>query len=78
MAVFTAVPHSQHSAQEYICDLKKGIVTHFWDDKRLENDNKKTGRRAKDGGAYVLYLAMTFEDESDSEGDSESDSESDS
>ena len=61
MVVLTAVPHSRHSAQEYICKLKKGLVTHFWDDKRLENKNKKTGRRAKKGGAYVLYLAMTFE-----------------
>ena len=61
MAVLTIVTEeSQDSAQEYTNELKKDLITHFWHDDRLENDNKKTGRRAKSGAAYVLYLSMKF------------------
>ena len=61
MAVLAIVTEqSRDSAQEYTNELKKDLITHFWHDKRLENDNKKTGRRAKSGAAYVLYLAMEF------------------
>ena len=63
MVVLTAVPHSQHSAQQYTTDLKKDLIKHFRreDDERLQSKTTGSGRPAKSGAAYVLYLAMKFD-----------------
>ena len=74
MAVLTVVTEKiQHSAQRYTISLKKKLIVHLREenDKRLKNKSTGSGRLAEGGAAYVLYLAMKFEDESSS--DSESD-----
>ena len=74
MAVLTVVTEEiQHSAQRYTNSLKKKLIIHLREenDKRLKNKSTRSGRLAEGGAAYVLYLAMKFEDESSS--DSESD-----
>ena len=67
MAVLTVVtketlPPSQDSRQNYTNDLKKDLIEHFRDedDERLKNKATGSGRPAKSGAAYVLYLAMKF------------------
>ena len=79
MAVLTVVTEktlppdeSQDSAEQYTLDLKKDLIKHFRDEKdeRL-NKSSAPGASSSSGVAYVLYLAMKFEDESSS--DSESD-----
>ena len=71
----------QHSAEKYTISLKEKLIVHLQEenDKRLRKKSKRSGRPAEGDAAYVLYLAMKFEDESSSEsrGDSESDCESD-
>ena len=84
MAVLTVVTEktlppdeSQDSAEQYTLDLKKDLIKHFRDeeDERLKNKSTAPGAFSSSGVAYVLYLAMEFEDESSSE--SSSDDESD-
>ena len=86
MAVLTVVtektlpPASQESPEQYTNDLKKDLIKHFRDEKdeRLKNKSTAPGRPSSGGAAYVLYLAMEFEEKSSSESSSGSDSGSDS
>ena len=80
MAVLTVVTkktlppdEAQDSAEQYTLDLKKDLIKHFRDEKdeRL-NKSSAPGASSRDGVAYVLYLAMEFEDDYDSS-ESESD-----
>ena len=68
------------SAQQYTLDLKKDLINHFRDEKdeRLKSKSTAPGTLSSGGAAYVLYLAMEFEEESSSESDSGSDGGSDS
>ena len=85
MAVLTVVTkktlppdEAQDSAEQYTLDLKKDLIKHFRDeeDERLKNKSTAPGASSSRGVAYVLYLAMKFEDdESSSENSSDSESE---
>ena len=75
MAVLTVVTEemlpideSQGLAEQYTLDLKKDLIKHFRDEKdeRLKNKSTAPGSSSRDGVAYVLYLAMEFEDDYDS------------
>ena len=78
MAVLTDVTEDTlpcDESQEYTLDLKKDLIKHFRDkkDKRLKSMPTAPGSPSSDDAAYVLYLAMKFEDDHDS---SESEGES--
>ena len=55
--------------QQYTLALEQALITHFMfveDDERLENKTTVPGNLEKNGAvAYVLYLAMKFEDAQD-------------
>ena len=54
--------------QQYTLALKQALITHFMfvDDERLENETTVPGNLERSGAvAYVLYLAMKFEDARD-------------
>ena len=72
MAVLTVVTkktlppdESQDSAEQYTLDLKKDLIKHFRDEKdeRLKSKSTASGSSSSSGVAYVLYLAMKFEDD---------------
>ena len=72
MAVLTVVTkktlppnESQDSAEQYTLDLKKDLIKHFRDEKdeRLKSKSTAPGSSSSSGVAYVLYLAMEFEDD---------------
>ena len=70
----TLPPASEETPEQYTLDLKKDLIKHFRDekDKRLKNKSTAPGRPSSGGAAYVLYLAMEFEEESESDSGSDS------